>query len=373
MEKGANMKRLLLISVIVITVIPVLIGCSQQTSSTPATQTSSTPASSAAPAANVIELSFNLPIPPTHSRWLRAIEPWTKEIEAASNGRLKITPYFSESLSTLPENYDSVVNGIADLGESFIGAKVGRLPLIENLLGTAPPSLRMKNGAAVVWKLYQESPALQDEFKEVKVLFLHASPPQAVVTSKKQIKSVADMKGLKYEVSGGALPTQIAAALGASVVQMGMADIYMGLEKGVIDGATGDYELMVARKWGDILKYYTTMSITTSTFYCVMNKDKYNSLPPDLQKIIDDYSGDHAVDLFGKARWDIDMENKATWEGSMGGTTIYLSADELAKADAIVQPVIDKYVADMDAKGYPYSDLHQKFLELAKEQAIPWP
>lgn len=296
-----------------------------------------------------------------------------KEIEQATNGQVKITPYFATALSTLEENYDSVVTGIADMGESFIGAKVGRLPLIENLLGTSLPSLRMKNASDVVWTLYQSSPALQDEFSEVKLLFLHASPPQVVCTSEKQVRSIADIKGLKYQVSGGALPTEIAAALGASVVRMPMGDIYMALEKGVIDGTTADYELMVARKWGDVCKYYTTVCITTSTFYCIMNKDKFNSLPPDVQKVFDDLSGDHAVELFGKARWQIDTENKETWEKTMGGTTIYLSEAELAKADALAKPVIDKYVDEMVAKGYPYRELYEKFLELAQQQSIPWP
>ncbi len=369
------MKKLLLISVMVILAISMLVGCSQQVSPTSSTTKSSAPPPTSAPAQpQVIELSLNLSIPPTHSRYLKAIEPWINEVMAACNGKLKITPYFAEALSPLPENYDSVVSGIADMGEMFIGAKVGRLPLSENILGTAPPSVRMKYAADIIWKLYQGSPELQKEFSETHMLFMHASAPQVVVTTKKQIKTVADMKGLKYNVSGGALPTQVAAALGASVVNMPMADLYSAMDKGVIDGSTGDYELMVARKWGDVVKYYSTMAIVPSvSSFFVMNKNKWNSLPPDIQKIFNDLGGDHAVQLFGQARWNIDMDNKATWEKTMGGTTLYISAEELAKADAIVQPVIDKYVADMDAKGYPYTALYKKFLDLAKSQIIPWP
>ncbi|MBW1751056.1 MAG: hypothetical protein JRJ37_10255, partial [Deltaproteobacteria bacterium] len=67
---------------------------------------------------NVIKLSLNLAIPQTHKRWVKAIKPWIAEIEKRSEGKVKILPYFAQSLSKQAEIYDSIVVGIADIGEA---------------------------------------------------------------------------------------------------------------------------------------------------------------------------------------------------------------------------------------------------------------
>jgi len=351
------MKKLFFISVISVVVVSALIfgGCPKP-----------------APT-EVIELTLNLPTPPTHSRWLKVTEPLIKKIEEETGGRVDIVPYHAGALSTLPENYDSIVNGLADMGETFIGAKVGRFPLIENLLSTSPVSLNLENTSTLMWELYESSPELQDEFKETKVLCLHAVLPQGICSVEKPITSLEDIKGLKYNVTGAPIGVQKATALGASVVSIPMADVYMGAEKGVIEAAIGSWSLFLSRNWGDVFKYYTPLSINQSTFYFVMNKDKWNSLPEDIQQIFEKYTGAYAADMYGQVWLQEELESKEVWEKEMGGTTVYFSEEELVKADALVAPAIENYIAEMESKGYPYRDLYQRYLELAEKQIAPWP
>ena len=163
------------------------------------------PAPTPAPAPpEVIELSLNLNIPPVHSRWVQGLEPWVKEIENRTNGRVKIVPYFSSALSSVPEQYDSVTAGLADMAETAIMAP-GQLIMTQTLLKLATPSKIISNPSAVTWELYKTVPAMQEEFKETKLISLTAAGPIRVGTTKKPVEKLEDIKGQKINVIAGGL------------------------------------------------------------------------------------------------------------------------------------------------------------------------
>jgi len=337
----------------------------------PAPATTPTPEQPAAKPAKPIELSLNLFIPPIHTRWTDFIRPWAEEIEAKTNGRVKIVPYFVGAISAAPEVYDSVVTGLADLGESPGGIKIGRLPIMDSLLDLTTPSIRMKNATEVIWNVYKDSPAWQKELSETKVLFLHAASPLCLCT----IEDVpfSEIKRLKMNSTSGGLAADKLRAIVPGMVVIPMADAYSAMEKGVIDGTTSDYELQKARMWGDYLNVYHTGNIHQSCFYMVMNKKKFEKLPPDIQQIIDGLSGDNAVEIFGKARWTMDKDSKKWWEDNRGAKTSFTSDEDLAWLDATLMPVVDKYVNEQVAKGNTYwKELQDKMKQYEQEQSVSW-
>ncbi len=363
------MKKPIVITLMIVLVSALLLGGCAKPSPAP----TPAPAPAPAPQAQVIELSLNLPTPPMHSRWLENTEPWTKEIEKRTNGKVKIVPYHAEALSPQRENFDSIVSGIADMGESGIQPQGARFPLAGSIPGLATPSMNIGNPANIMWALYKSFPAIQDEFKGAKVLFIHAVPSTRIATIKTPINTLEDFKGLKINIIGSPVVVNKVKLLNTSPVSIPNVDTYMSLEKGVADGSYADYELLVARKWGEILKHITTGSIEFGSFYMAMNLDKWNSLPADVQKVFEEMSGDYAVKFYGESAANRSLASKKKWEGEMGGTTHYLPAEELAKWDALVKPVIDSFVKDMEGKGVPYQAIYDKFLELEKAEAVPWP
>lgn len=320
----------------------------------------------------VIELSLNLNIPPTHSRWVKGLEPWAREIENRSNGKVKIVPYFSSALSSVPEQYDSVVTGVADMAETAIMVP-GQLTMTQTLMKLTTASKFIGNPSAVAWELYKTVPAMQDEFKETKLISLSATGPIRFGTTKKPVKKLEDIKGQKINVIAGGLEADKLQALGASTEHIAPTELYMALEKGVIDGSSSDYELLVARKWGDSLKYMTNISICYFAFYIVMNLDKWNSLPPDVQGVFEELGGDYMAEFMGGVRSQIDSENKITWETEMGGTSFYPSEEELTEADRLFQPLIDATIVKMEGKGLPMKQAYQSLLKLEEKYSIPWP
>lgn len=318
-------------------------------------------------------LTLNLPIPPIHTRWNQAIKPWIEELEKRTNGRLKVKPYFAEALSPQKENYESVVKGIADMSECAMNVKPGLFPLNEQIFNCTPPSLHLTSGSKVLRGLHREFPKFGEELKDVKLLFLHANAPgTGVATSKKPIRSVEDCRGVKINVIGMGMMNEKCKALGFSVVGMPLSDVYMAVDKGVIDGSMSAYELMLSRRWGDVIKHSTNITLTTTPFYMVMNKSVWNRLPKDIQKIIDEMSGDYALDLFDRYWLSVDKEAKERWEAQMGGQSHWFSREEFAVADKLVEPSVQKWAEGMEKKGYPAAKIVARFRELCKEHSVPW-
>ena len=179
--------------------------------------------------------------------------------------------------------YDGVEKGISDIGMSVLGYTRGKFPLTEVI----DLPLGFRSGAAatkLVNAFYKKFKP--KEFDGVKVMFLHAHGP-GLLHTKKPVTKLEDLKGMKIRCTG--LATKIVTALGGTPVAMPMGETYDALSSGVVDGSMAPQESLKSWKWGEVVKYtteYYGASYSTGIFV-VMNKDKWNSLPPDIQKIIE--------------------------------------------------------------------------------------
>ncbi len=320
-------------------------------------------------------LSLNLSIAPVHNRWNKAIKPWADEIAKRSGGRIAIEPYFAQALSKQAEVVESVRTGVADIGEAtFTVGGLGRYPFHEQLLNLVKPSLCTVESAKLVNDLHSAFP--KEAMKDVegtKLLFVEGHTMGMLIgTRDKPIKSLDDLKGMKIGVSGGGIRVERAKALGATVVGVTIPDMYMSLEKGVIDGAVVDCEVLISRKLGDIIKHMTLVNLGGSVFYCVMNKDSYESLPKDLQKVVDDVSSEFAPKVFAEFWGEMPYNSLAKWQKEQNGKLYMLSAEDYAKADAIVEPTYAQWLEFTKNKGLPAEAIMEKFRELEKMYMKPW-
>ena len=192
----------------------------------------------------------------------------------------------------------------------------------------------------------------QDEFKDIKPLAFHVHGDGVFHMTNKPIKTLADLKGLKLRA-----PTRMTnkylAMLGATPVGMPVPQVGDALSKGVIDGAVVPYEVVPSVKIQELVKYHIETdpaepAFYTSTFVFAMNKAKYESLPADLKKVIDNNSGEAFSGQIGKAFVQADAEGKKL---TTRNTTNVIPASELANWKKAGQPLIDAWVADMNGKG----------------------
>src|SRR4030042_579405 len=188
-----------------------------------------------------------------------------------------------ETLTKAPLIYDGVVKGISDIGFSVLAYTRGKFPLTEVI----DLPIGIKSGLAAT-KLINEyyKKFNPKEFDEVKVMYFHAHGP-GILHTKTAVNTLEDVKGMKIRCTG--LAAKIVAALGGAPVAMAMGETYDALSRGVVEGSMAPQEALNTWKWGEVVKSTTECwgASYSTGFFVVMNKDKWKSLTPDIQRIIE--------------------------------------------------------------------------------------
>jgi TRAP-type C4-dicarboxylate transport system substrate-binding protein len=202
------------------------------------------------------------------------------------------------------------------------------------------------------------------ELSDTQVMYLHAHGPGLIHTKDKAVRKMEDMKGLKFR--GHGTSALVVKALGGTPVPKPMPETYQMLQKGVVDGAVYPFEANKGWKLGEVTNYCTadfTAAYTTS-FFVVMNKDKWNSLPPDVQKIIEQINKEWAV-KHGEA-WDTSDAKGIVFFLNQGSEIIGLDAKEGERWKKAVEPIITDYAADMNKKGFNGTEIVDFTIETLK-------
>ena len=234
-----------------------------------------------------IELKFSSWVSAVHGHHTGVMVPWVKMVEEKSGGRLKITIFPGSTLGKAVDHYDMVKDGIADMGFTTPGYTPGRFPLIT---ATELPLLfkSSRGGSLAVMAVFDKY--FKAEFKDVKVLWFWVHPPGHFHLAKKQVKVLEDLNGLKIRAATPMLTTMVK-TLGAVPVSIPAPDTYTALERGTVDGTIFPWEAISSFKIAEVLKWHVSSGLYVAPLFTFMNQKKYDSLPPDLRKVIDDLSG----------------------------------------------------------------------------------
>jgi len=217
----------------------------------------------------------------------------------------------------------------------------------------------------IIWGLYKKFPEIRKEFEDVKVLFMHASGPLCLATNKKPVRSLADMNGMK--LAGGSGVAHLWKAAGASPARIPLAKRSPSLEKGVIDGCVLNWEGFKTFGLTKVANYFTEIPATTGhPFVMFMNKDKWNHLPPDIQREIMSVSADVGSKLFGEGD---QRSSKIVMDEllAQGNEIICLSPEENAKWAELAKQFQDRQIAGLEAKDLPARAVFNEILRMVKE------
>jgi len=318
-----------------------------------------------------IELSFTTVVAPTHTRWTGSIAPWIKMVEERSGGKVKIVPYFAETLAKGSETYEAISQGIADMGEVSTSHSPGRFRLTDlfNL-----PGLAIQNSVVssrLHYHLIQTVPEFAAQCADVKVITAYSHGGAAnCIMSRVPVHTLEDLKGKKLNIYGGPIGVGIAKALGFTPINMSIPDVYLAVEKGVMDGVISSVSLITSRKFGEIMKRVTSgPTLGGAPFIIVMNPAKWGKLPPDVQKAFNDLGGMYGAEFFGKGM--VNDETEARQDGArMFGVEFYtLPAAELARWNKRLEPVQEDWVKSMESKGLAARKVfeeYKRFVQKAK-------
>lgn len=291
---------------------------------------------------------FLPPVSPAHTKF---ISPWCDKIAAESQGKMKCQIYPAMSLGgTPPQLLNQVRDGVADIVWTLPGYTPGRFPTSEVF---ELPFITTTHEASsrAMWDFVQAHS--MKEFVGMKPIATWVNGPNVLHFRDKEVKTLEDLKGMKVRAPSR-LGTKLLAALGATPVGMPVPQMAESLSKGVIEGALIPWEVVPATKTHELTKFHAeaggSHAMTTATMIFVMNQKKYDSLSPELKKVIDDNSGRETSAWVSAQFKDADAGGR---EAAVGrGNTVYaLPAEEMAKWQAASKPVAEEWIKEISSKG----------------------
>jgi TRAP-type C4-dicarboxylate transport system substrate-binding protein len=307
----------------------------------------------------VIKLRYSDYLPPTVYVSV-LFDQWCKEVEKRTNGRVKITHFAGGTLSPIAQTYDTLVKGGFELGTSAFSYSTGRFPLSDVLdlplaYTTGYQAVKLANE---YYKKFKPK-----ELDDVQVMYLYAHGPTYIHT-KKPISKLDEIKGLRIKSTGSS--ARIVTALGGTPVTIPLPETYDALKRGLADGLIHQMGVLKTYRFGEILKYTLIdngMSNTTACFV-VMNKQKWASLPRDIQKVIEAIN-EEWIEKHALGALEEDRESEAFLIKS-GGHILRVSKTEREKTAAKMKPVFDEYLQSTRAKGLPGDEALKFCLDYVK-------
>jgi TRAP-type C4-dicarboxylate transport system substrate-binding protein len=294
--------------------------------------------------------------------------PWCDKIAKDSGNKLKCQIYPAMQLGgTPPQLVDQVKDGVADIVWTLPGYTAGRFPLME-VFELPFMSANAEATSQAAWEYYEKF--AQKEFPGVKMLAVNVHDNGFVNTREKQVKVLGDFKGLKMRA-----PTRqtnkMLAALGATPVAMPLPALADALSKGVVDGYLLPWEVIPSIKAHELTRYHSetdpkSRALYTAVFTLQMNQAKYDSLPPDLKKVIDANSGAAVARAFGR-QWDASAPPARKLAVDRGNTFHVIPLSELAGWEKATANLDDDWVKDVTAKGNDGKALLQSARDMIKK------
>ncbi|MBP7566080.1 MAG: TRAP transporter substrate-binding protein [Burkholderiaceae bacterium] len=304
-------------------------------------------------AQSTVTLKFHTFMAPQSQVWLDMHKPWMDKVEKESNGRIKFEAYPAMQLGGTPvQLYDQAKDGVVDVVWTLPGNTAGRFPRIE--VFELPFMMTNAEATSKAYWEYVQTVA-KDEFKDTHVLALQVHGPGVIHTADKPVRSVADMRGLKLRAPTRQV-TKLLGSLGATPVGMPLPGIPDALSKGTINGCVIPWEVVPSVKVNELTKFHAEFDpkggcLYTTTFVMAMNKAKYESLPPDLKKIIDNNSGMATSAWLGKTQQGNDPNGRKT--ASDRGNTIFTVGETEAQEFRRRSRAIEvEWMQDMDKRGF---------------------
>ena len=316
----------------------------------------------------ILELTHSSQFLPTHPM-SQPVRDWAEEIKKKTNGRVNITVYFAGTLTSPAACYEGVVRGQSDIGEVVLSMTRGRFPLMEAVELPGFPF-----NAIVTSKVSHEfyRKFKPKELDETHLLYLHSHIPGAFHTRTKAVRKLEDLKGLRTRCTG--LSAKIVQALGGTPVTMPKAETYDGLSRGLLDAAMGAPNDQTAFKIYEVTKYCTLYAPAgnVATFATVINKAKWNSLPPDIQRIFTEVS-EAWVEHTGKVWNNGELETIEFFKARKEDRFILIPEEEGARWDKALVTIFDAYKNDMAGKNLPGKEALKYRQELIEKYSKTYP
>jgi len=278
----------------------------------------------------------------SHPRHVALLE-FEKYVEEKTGGKVQVELFPAAVLGSEPDMQESMRMGTL---EAFVGgpfdtiSKKLNLFLMPFFFDDQEALMRAAKDERV-FKIISEDA----EANGLKVLAIGDGGARQITNSKRRIVTPADMKGLKLRTPSIEAITYCMTTLGASYQSIPLADVYMALKTGVVDGQENPIATIYDQKLHEVQKYILYVNYQYHPEVLSMNAGYYNALPEEYQKVLSEGAW-----LFVETENKIALDNaeKRLKEMADAGCDIYIPTAEERQAfiDACA-PVYDHFVNEL--------------------------
>lgn len=308
-------------------------------------------------------LRFSSFEPPNAFITAEVLTPWAKDVSEASGGEVTIQMFPGGTMGRDPaQQIQMVEQGVADIAWVIPGYTPGRFA--EGTVGELPFLVRSSRaGSAAMWKMYEEG-LFKGDYDKFKMLCICSSPANFIGATR-PVREPGDMKGLKMRAPG---PTMLSAISALGAVPVGgitAPALAESLSRDLIQGTFLQWGVVESFRLGEVLPFYNEVPLGATPMLVIMNKQKYESLPPQAKAAIDQFAGEAFSERFGtsfdaymtEARARIAAKNKPEiFTPDEAQAAVWQQTVEIATTDWLArtpdgQKIYDAFTAALKAAG----------------------
>ena len=293
-----------------------------------------------------------------------ALPAWVqmgKDLEQATQGKVKLKIYHAETLGKAKEHYELALQGIADIAYLNVSFTPGRFPVTDLItFSYAPSGEAMAEGLIELTK----KGYLNKEYANVKLLYAYPGTPNHLLWRKgtKPATSLAEFKGKKIRIPGTAARDLIT-TVGATPLSIPMPEVYSALERGVIDGAFTSIVTLDVFRLAHVCNDITKVNSLTFAFSILMNKNTWVKLPKEAKDVLERNGTTYALMASrGHDRDDakaIDKNKPKFYQ---------LPTSDIKRLKDIVASSLKAYIEKYEAAGYPMKKAAKDYHTFMKQK-----
>lgn len=288
------------------------------------------------------------------------LEKWAASVKEASDGRLVVLVHHNASMADENESYDYVLEGKTDIAWGLQSTYADVFPVTGVF---SLPMLDIDNavqGSEALWKFYSETDFMDEEYAPFHVLLLHTNCQSPISTVTKRIETVDELASMQIRANGGPA-SLLVQNLGTEPVTIPITDLYSALGRGACNAAITDWHAIRSFALNGVCNHFLDENIGVSTYFMLMNKDSYNNLPADLQKILDETST--AAIQYTDIWNDYEKEVRKLITDVDPHAIYKLNSEEKEKLQTAAAQTAEQWIQEMNDKGFDGQAIYDKAVE----------
>ena len=324
--------------------------------------------------AETVRLKYANPMPATDKQaWSMTMKPWGDAVKARTKGQVKLKAFHSGQLIKFSDTPLSMEAGMADLAYFSTMFAPAFFPswLFGGILDPTTAPRTAFDGIMVNYVLYDEFPCFNQEFASKNMfVLLHNSTAPLTLISKKEVPSLADLKGKKVRIFAGEFHAELTKLQGGTPIMTPWPEVYESLDKGIVDCMVTVTPAMRDLRLYEVAKYLYTLgggflSPLNACYVTGFNLKTFKKLDPATRRILLE-EAKRVEREFATTTQNKLFPEAVKEMGDKGLKVTDWPAKDIVRWGELAAPIYQQAADKMNKAGLPGDAIVKRYLELTK-------